>query len=64
MPKTEDTQRVQTTMPLTAPGSLTPQQTADVIAYVLSFNKFPAGATELGSDVTTLKAVPLGAPPQ
>jgi quinoprotein glucose dehydrogenase len=57
-------ERIQTTMPLTAPGSMMPQQTADVVAFILLSNQYPAGATELGTDATTLKAVTLGEPPQ
>jgi mono/diheme cytochrome c family protein len=57
-------ERISMTMPLTAPGSLTPQQTADVIAYMLSVNRFPAGTSELAADPATLKAVPVGEPPQ
>ena len=55
---------IKTTMPLASPGTLTPQQTADVIAYVLSVGHYPAGATELGSDEAALKAVSLGEPAQ
>src|SRR3982751_129485 len=33
-------------MPSNAPGSLEPQQYADVFAYVLSVNKYPAGKAE------------------
>jgi mono/diheme cytochrome c family protein len=55
---------VQTTMPLTAPGSLMPQQSADVVAFILSSNQYPAGATELATDAATLKTVTLGEPPQ
>jgi mono/diheme cytochrome c family protein len=56
--------RIKTTMPLTAPGTLTPQQTADVVAFILSANQFPAGATELASDPAALTTAPLGEPPQ
>jgi mono/diheme cytochrome c family protein len=63
-PVTELFDRVKTTMPLTAPGTLTGQQTADVIAFILSANQFPAGATELASDPAALKADPLGEPKQ
>jgi mono/diheme cytochrome c family protein len=34
-------------MPSDQPGTLTGQQTADLIAFLLSSNKFPAGQTEL-----------------
>jgi mono/diheme cytochrome c family protein len=40
-------ERIRRTMPQTSPGKLTRQQNADILAYVLSFNKFPAGKTEL-----------------
>ena len=53
---------IKNTMPLTAPGTLTPAQTADAVAYILSFNKFPAGATELPADPAPLKAVKFAAP--
>jgi mono/diheme cytochrome c family protein len=55
--------RVKDTMPLTAPGTLTAQQTSDIIAFVLSSNQFPAGASELATDPATMKAA-LGEPPQ
>jgi hypothetical protein len=35
------------TMPVGGAGSLTPQEYADVLAYVFELNKFPAGALEL-----------------
>src|SRR5687767_5061791 len=31
---------IKNTMPLTAPGTLTPAQTADAVSFILSFNKF------------------------
>lgn len=43
-------EKIKTTMPATAPGSLTPAQTSDISAYILSSNKFPAGTTELPPD--------------
>jgi len=39
--------RIRKTMPLSAPGRLTRQQDADILAFMLSVNKFPAGKTEL-----------------
>jgi mono/diheme cytochrome c family protein len=36
-------------MPAMDPGTMKPKETADVIAYILSVNKFPAGKTELPS---------------
>lgn len=39
---------VKTTMPRTAPGSLTDAAYTDIVAYVLQLNAFPPGAEELG----------------
>ena len=49
--------RVHTTMPADAPGTMTPQQASDVIAYIFKLNKFPAGKTELPTDVALLKGI-------
>src|SRR5258707_14907288 len=35
--------RIRKTMPQTAPGRLTRQQGSDILAFMLSVNKFPAG---------------------
>jgi quinoprotein glucose dehydrogenase len=40
-------ERIRTTMPLTAPGSLSRAQTADILAFIVQTGKFPAGTTEL-----------------
>ena len=56
--------RVQSTMPADAPGTLTPQQTSDVASYVFKLNKFPAGTTELPTDLGSLKGIKIeGAQP-
>jgi mono/diheme cytochrome c family protein len=55
--------KINTDMPSNAPGSLTPEQYADVTAYVLSANRYPAGQTELPTDAATLKGVKMGTPP-
>jgi mono/diheme cytochrome c family protein len=39
--------KIQKTMPFSAPGSLSGQQSADLAAYILQFGKFPAGRAEL-----------------
>ena len=49
--------RVHATMPADAPGTLTPQQTSDVTAYVFKLNKFPAGKAELPTDIAALKGI-------
>jgi len=41
--------RIQKTMPADAPGKLTSEQTADLVAHVLNRNGFPAGTTELAA---------------
>jgi mono/diheme cytochrome c family protein len=54
--------KIQTTMPADHPGSLTRPQTADILSFILSFNKFPAGKTELPSDEESLKKLQLQKP--
>jgi mono/diheme cytochrome c family protein len=49
--------RVQATMPADAPGTMTPQQTSDVTAYVFKLNKYPAGQAELPTDLAALKGI-------
>jgi mono/diheme cytochrome c family protein len=48
---------VSTTMPMDNPGTLKPQQYADVIAYFLKLNKYPAGDEELKGSAEAMKAV-------
>lgn len=55
--------KIQTSMPATSPGSMTPQQTADVIAYMLSIYQHPAGSAELPSSVDDLKSINLATTP-
>jgi S-disulfanyl-L-cysteine oxidoreductase SoxD len=54
--------KIQTTMPATQPGSLTHEQTADIVAYILSANKFPAGKADLPSDADSLKKIQFDKP--
>lgn len=54
--------KVQKTMPATKPGSLTPAQTADVLAYMLSANKYTAGDAELPVDRDKLKEIQMPKP--
>lgn len=46
--------RIKLTMPANDPGILSSRQTADITAYVLSFNKFPAGTAAMPSDAQIL----------
>ena len=50
-------ERISTTMPYNAPKSLTPQQYADILAYILQFNGYPAGTTELPPDKGALERI-------
>ena len=49
--------KIQHTMPLNAPGKLTAQQSADILAYMLQVGKFPAGKNELSSDEKVLSQI-------
>lgn len=44
-------------MPDDDPGTLTPQQSADLVAFILSFNKFPAGKAELPAGNESLATI-------
>jgi mono/diheme cytochrome c family protein len=46
-------------MPADDPGTLTPPQAADLSAYILSRNNWPAGEKELPADTTLLKQIPI-----
>jgi mono/diheme cytochrome c family protein len=54
--------KIEHTMPATAPGSLSRTQAADVAAYLLRASGFPAGAAELTGEAA-LKQIALAAPP-
>ena len=55
-------------MPIHAPGALSPAVNADILAYILKVNGYPAGAGDLPSDPVLLKtirfAAPVGVPPR
>ena len=55
-------EKTQTSMPATAPGTLTPEQTAQVMAYVLSVSKYPAGSAALPDKMDDLKTISIDAP--
>ena len=48
---------VRQTMPTDDPGNLSRRQYADLVAYVLSANDFPAGQKDLESDTASLKGI-------
>ena len=49
--------RIRTTMPIDKPGTLSRQQTADVLAYMLSLSKIPAGTLPLPADAGALAQI-------
>lgn len=49
--------RVRLSMPQDKPSTMTRQQVADVLAFILRANKFPAGQTELARQTDLLNAI-------
>ncbi|MGH9256725.1 MAG: c-type cytochrome [Vicinamibacterales bacterium] len=49
--------RTQKTMPQDDPGSLSAQENADIVAYILQVNRVSTGAADLPSDAAALKAI-------
>jgi quinoprotein glucose dehydrogenase len=49
--------KIQTTMPADQAGSLKPEQSADLVAYMFKLNAYPAGASELASDMAALQQI-------
>ena len=54
--------KIHNTMPADAPGTLEPQQVADLVSFILQANKFPAGRAELDITDPALKQIALVAP--
>ena len=50
------------TMPQSAPGSLSEETYADLVAYLLSEIGYPAGDEELSPDAAALEAIAIEAP--
>ncbi|HEY7448347.1 MAG TPA: c-type cytochrome [Vicinamibacterales bacterium] len=48
---------IRQTMPDDDPGALSREQYADLLAYILSLNKFPSGSTELATDAKPLNEI-------
>lgn len=46
---------ISTRMPKNDPGSLAPEDVADVMAFLLKMNQMPVGSTELPADADSLK---------
>jgi S-disulfanyl-L-cysteine oxidoreductase SoxD len=50
-------ERIATTMPADSPGSLPRDVDADILAYMLQVNRFPAGTEELKPDAAAMKSI-------
>jgi mono/diheme cytochrome c family protein len=57
LPLSDFFERIRTTMPADAPGTLKPAEVVDVLAFILSKADLPAGQTELSADPADLKAI-------
>jgi mono/diheme cytochrome c family protein len=55
-------EKTQTTMPATAPGTLMPDQVADVLAFMLKQSKYSAGSTALEGKMEALIPIQIDAP--
>jgi len=55
-------EKINATMPADAPGTLEPQPVADLVAFILQANKFPAGSAELAPGAALLKQIAIAAP--
>jgi mono/diheme cytochrome c family protein len=53
---------IKNTMPKVDPGTLSPEETAQVIAYILKSNGVPPGKTELSSELPALKIIRIEMP--
>ena len=52
---------IRLTMPDDDPGSLSREVYADLVAYILAVNKFPAGSTEISTEIEPLKLIRIDA---
>ena len=55
-------ERIRVTMPADNPGSMKRDQVADLVAFILNFNKYPVGQKDLPTDLESLKAIKITAP--
>jgi len=49
--------RIRTSMPADRPGTLTREQTANVLAHILNVGQFPSGTAELSTRTEILKQI-------
>ena len=54
--------KIAETMPALDPGTMKPEQVADVVAHILSTSKFPAGSTDLATSADALQQIQIVAP--
>jgi cytochrome c len=50
-------ERIRKSMPANSPGSLSREVNADITAYMLSVNSFPAGSKDLSTNTELLKQI-------
>jgi mono/diheme cytochrome c family protein len=50
-------ERIRVSMPADRPGKLNREQIADIVSYLLTVNRFPAGKTELERQTEVLKEI-------
>lgn len=53
----EIVERIRKTMPTNGPGFLSRAQSTDLVAYILSDNKYPAGESEMEPSLAELKKI-------
>jgi mono/diheme cytochrome c family protein len=56
-PLAELVNKIRNTMPQGSPGSLTPQQSADIVAHMLKVGRFPAGGADLAGNEAAWKQI-------
>ena len=54
-------ERIRATMPADNPGSLKRDQVADLVAFILNFNKYPLAQKDLPTEFEALKAIKITA---
>jgi quinoprotein glucose dehydrogenase len=50
-------EKIQASMPADKPGTLSPERNAEILAFLLSVSKMPAGATDLPGDIGRLRQI-------
>ena len=57
LPLSELFERIRTSMPADNPGKLSRRQNADILAYILKFDTYPAGSGELPTQTDALQQI-------